>query len=219
MAGELPTPFVARDGGNFALFVAHVEAEDAVVAAAFFADGPWTFLQERSGTSSNYWLNAIRCRNRAERDEVLQETNDRQIMTRPAWRLLSELPMYRHCFRSALPNAEALAEQLGAFRRREWEDAVGGPQGDREGKPVEDQPGRQNQPQAKAFGFDVQPHLLHHNLYGVSLAALHLYQLAAGAALDQGQNGVEVQLPQQLAALKLGKRPIQLGCDTHQRQG
>ena len=113
----------------------------------------------------------------------------------------------------------ALAEQLGAFLRREGENTVGSPQGDREGKPVEDQPGRQDQPQAKAFGFDIQPHLLHHNLHGISLAALHLYQLAAGAAFDQGQNGVEVQLPQQLAALKLGKRPIQLGCDTHQRKG
>ncbi len=80
--------------------------------AAFFADGPWTFLRERPGTNANYWLNAVRCRNRAERDELLRETNDRQIMTRPAWRLLSELPMYRHCFRGALPNAEALAEQL-----------------------------------------------------------------------------------------------------------
>lgn len=57
--------------------------------------------------------------------------------------------------RHALRSLPALAEQLGAFLRREGEDTVGGPQGDREGKPVEDQPGRQDQPQAKAFGFDV----------------------------------------------------------------
>jgi perosamine synthetase len=47
--------------------------------------------------SSNYWLNILLLspENAVQRDRLLELTNEQGIMTRPAWRLLHELPIYR----------------------------------------------------------------------------------------------------------------------------
>ena len=49
------------------------------------------------GDRANYWLNAIKLKNKRQRDEFLEITNFREIMTRPIWTLLSVLPMYKNC--------------------------------------------------------------------------------------------------------------------------
>lgn len=79
---------------------------------AFFADTPLRFLSEPSGTRSNYWLNVVRCRDRAERDALLEYSNGHGVMTRPAWTLMNELPMYSACISGATPTATALADTL-----------------------------------------------------------------------------------------------------------
>jgi perosamine synthetase len=64
--------------------------------------------------SSNHWLNAILLdeRHAPLRDEVLEAMNAAGIMSRPAWTLMHQLPMYTSRPRMAVPVAEHLAQSL-----------------------------------------------------------------------------------------------------------
>jgi len=42
-------------------------------------------VQEPKDCRSNYWLNAVICSDKMQRDEFLKTTNDNKIMTRPIW--------------------------------------------------------------------------------------------------------------------------------------
>jgi perosamine synthetase len=54
-----------------------------------------SLIREPAGASSNFWLNGLLLDQAAMRPAFLDETNSRGIRTRPCWRLLSDLPMYR----------------------------------------------------------------------------------------------------------------------------
>ncbi|MEW6219663.1 MAG: LegC family aminotransferase [Thermodesulfobacteriota bacterium] len=106
---------------NAALACAQLEQLEAFVAAkrtvaaryqAFFATSGLTFLEEPAGGRANCWLNSILLPDRAARDLFLAETHRAGILTRPAWRLLNELPMYRSCRHDGLANARWLADRL-----------------------------------------------------------------------------------------------------------
>jgi len=70
------------------------------------------FISEPPATQSNYWLNCILLANKEERDNFLKYTNERGVMTRPAWRLMNELPMFSDCQKSGLKNASKLGSRL-----------------------------------------------------------------------------------------------------------
>lgn len=70
------------------------------------------FVKEPAGSTSNYWLNAVVCENRKQRDALLKATNDKGVMTRPIWRLMNHLHMYSHCLKGDLSNAEWLEERV-----------------------------------------------------------------------------------------------------------
>ena len=65
-----------------------------------------------SGCTTNYWLNALILANKAERDAFLTYTNDKGVMTRPIWRLMSELEMFKHCQHDGLVNSRWLEERV-----------------------------------------------------------------------------------------------------------
>ena len=71
-------------------------------------------FQEPPGARSNYWLNLLLLDNPDEalRDRILASTHASGIHTRPAWKLMHELPMYRDCPRMELPVAEGLARRI-----------------------------------------------------------------------------------------------------------
>jgi perosamine synthetase len=73
-----------------------------------------TFFTERKDTRSNYWLNVLLLdENRADcRDDVLEATNEADLMTRPTWQLLSSLPMYEDAPRMDLSTAKSLERRL-----------------------------------------------------------------------------------------------------------
>lgn len=106
---------------NAALGVAQMEQLNGFVAekrrlaeeyrTAFVKMGV-SFFAEPSGARSNYWLNALLLRDESERDAFLQYSNDHQVMTRPLWRPMHQLPIYRHCQRGPLPNTEYLYARL-----------------------------------------------------------------------------------------------------------
>ncbi len=89
-----------------------VKREVAARYAAFCAAHGWVFVAEPAGTRSNYWLNAVLLDAREERDAVLEYTNARGVMTRPAWRPMHRLDMFHGCQQDGLANAEWLEQRL-----------------------------------------------------------------------------------------------------------
>ncbi|MEW6728055.1 MAG: LegC family aminotransferase [Pseudomonadota bacterium] len=90
----------------------HLLASKREVAAAYArwceAQG-MAFVHEPAGTRSNYWLNALRLADEAERDAFLAATNAAGVMTRPLWTPMHRLPMYAHAQRGPLLVTERLA--------------------------------------------------------------------------------------------------------------
>jgi aminotransferase in exopolysaccharide biosynthesis len=63
------------------------------------------FFVEPANCRSNYWLNAVICETREERDRLLASTNAKGVMTRPIWALMNHLPLYETCRKGELTNA------------------------------------------------------------------------------------------------------------------
>jgi len=72
------------------------------------------FFTEPDFARSNYWLNVILLDTGQTdcRDEVLNLTNSSGIMTRPVWRLMHRLEMFKDCPRTDLTVAESLERRL-----------------------------------------------------------------------------------------------------------
>jgi len=71
-----------------------------------------TFITEPKNSRSNYWLNAIIFENSKERDLFLKESNENGVMTRPIWRLMNRLEMFKDCQSMPLSNAKWLEERV-----------------------------------------------------------------------------------------------------------
>ncbi|MHB2147913.1 LegC family aminotransferase [Calditrichota bacterium LG25] len=79
----------------------------------FFKDFPQVhFVDEPPHARSNYWLNAIIFKKKKERDRFLELSNKAGVQTRPAWRLINDLEMYRNEFVEELKNARQIASRL-----------------------------------------------------------------------------------------------------------
>ncbi len=78
----------------------------------FFKGTSITYVIEPSGSVSNYWLNCILFEKRFQRDEFLEYSNSNGIMTRPAWKLMNELPMFQNCQTVEISNSIDLADRL-----------------------------------------------------------------------------------------------------------
>lgn len=78
----------------------------------FFESINISFFSEPENSFSNYWLNAIFLKDRAERDAFLEYTNEQGIRTRPAWRLMNKLNMFQHCVTGDLSNANLIEDTL-----------------------------------------------------------------------------------------------------------
>jgi perosamine synthetase len=80
--------------------------------AAFFKDEGIEFFSEPKNCASNYWLNSIVLKDRAEREEFLVASNGSGIQTRPVWTLMTKLPPYRDCPRTETPVAEWFEDRV-----------------------------------------------------------------------------------------------------------
>lgn len=78
----------------------------------FFESIEIRFFTEPRNCHSNYWLNSIFFMNRKERDSFLEYTNNHGIRTRPTWRLLNKLSMFKNCFTGDLSMAEQIENTL-----------------------------------------------------------------------------------------------------------
>lgn len=106
---------------NAALACAQVEQLESFILnkralaskyAEFFKDNNIHFITEPENCSSNYWLNAILLSDLKERNAFLEYTNDRNVMTRPVWTLMSKLEMFKHSIKGNIENAEWLEDRL-----------------------------------------------------------------------------------------------------------
>jgi perosamine synthetase len=77
----------------------------------FFSKGI-KFRTETKNTKANYWLMCIELENLKERDLLLESTNSNNIMTRPIWKAMDFLPMYRNCQKDELLNTRFLESRI-----------------------------------------------------------------------------------------------------------
>lgn len=106
---------------NAALLCAQMEQlEDFIerkrALAAFYREAceanGLKFRWETENTKANFWLMCIEARDRKDRDEILENTNAQQVMTRPIWRLMHHLPMFADCQRDSQVNAQFLEDRI-----------------------------------------------------------------------------------------------------------
>jgi len=106
---------------NAALGCAQMEQMDYIIANKrktaeayknFFQNSSIKFFQEPQNCLSNYWLNAIIFENKELQVQFLEETNSKGVMTRPIWRLMNRLPMFKDCQTDELNNSVWLEDRV-----------------------------------------------------------------------------------------------------------
>ena len=70
------------------------------------------FIKEPKYSRSNYWLQSVMLKDVQNRDEFLDFTNKNGIMTRPIWKLMNELEMFKDCQCSNLDNSKYLEQRI-----------------------------------------------------------------------------------------------------------
>lgn len=106
---------------NAALLVAQLEQIDkfleskrelAKIYKDFFSRTNIKFVEETKDSRSNYWLQTIIFDNLKQRDEFLEFSNRNGVMTRPIWKLMNELEMYKNCQNLNLKNSKYLEQRV-----------------------------------------------------------------------------------------------------------
>lgn len=106
---------------NAALLCAQMENLDRFIEnkrllsseyAAFFETSNVIFVQEPKHARSNYWLQTVIFENKNERDTFLTYSNDHGVMTRPIWRLINTLEIFKECQCTDLSNALWLEDRV-----------------------------------------------------------------------------------------------------------
>ena len=78
----------------------------------FFSSLNINFIDEPQNSKSNFWLNAIILDNEEQRNNFLEFTNDNGVMTRPIWKLMNKLPMFKNCQTENLKNSEYFEQRV-----------------------------------------------------------------------------------------------------------
>jgi len=70
------------------------------------------FAVEPANSRANYWLNTVVMKDKKRRDEMLEITNNNNVMTRPVWTPMHKLPINHSCQKDCLVNTEWLADRI-----------------------------------------------------------------------------------------------------------
>ncbi|QOY54086.1 LegC family aminotransferase [Candidatus Sulfurimonas marisnigri] len=107
---------------NAALLVAQLEQLDTFIKSKrdlalkyeelFSSVVDIDFVKEPSNSKSNYWLQAVIVKDVKNRDEFLDFTNKNGVMTRPIWKLMNELEMFKDCQCGGLKNSKYLEQRV-----------------------------------------------------------------------------------------------------------
>lgn len=111
---RLPNLNAALGCAQLELLDRFIEAKRAMASryATFLSGTSLRFVTEPADCRSNYWLNAVICEDRTQRDALLAHTNGQGVMTRPIWVLMSHLPMYRGARRDELTQSQWLEDRV-----------------------------------------------------------------------------------------------------------
>jgi aminotransferase in exopolysaccharide biosynthesis len=107
---------------NASLLVAQLEQLDKFVEnkrnlalkyeAFFDKNNELDFVKEPKNSKSNYWLQAVIVKDVENRDAFLKYTNKNGVMTRPIWKLMNELDMFKNCQCGSLENSKYLEQRV-----------------------------------------------------------------------------------------------------------
>tara|TARA_B110000046_G_scaffold185640_1_gene228255 strand:- start:1592 stop:2734 length:1143 start_codon:yes stop_codon:yes gene_type:complete len=86
--------------------------ELALIYDEFFKEKTIDFVLENSDSYSNYWLMSVILKDISQRNDFLKFTNENKIMTRPIWKLLNKLVMFKYCQVEDISNAEWLEDRV-----------------------------------------------------------------------------------------------------------
>jgi aminotransferase in exopolysaccharide biosynthesis len=111
---RLPNLNAALACAQMESLAAFVENKRATADAyrQFFVKTDIRFIDEPAESRSNFWLNAIQFKSRKERDEFLEFSNSNGVMTRPIWRLMTELPAFSGTLKLSVKNAEHYVDTI-----------------------------------------------------------------------------------------------------------
>jgi dTDP-4-amino-4,6-dideoxygalactose transaminase len=106
---------------NAALLTAQLEKLNDFIAnkrnlanqyEVFFKSINYNFFKEPKDSKSNYWLNSIILKDKKQRDQFLEETNFNGVMTRPIWKLMNKLTMFKNAQCDDLKNSQWLDQRV-----------------------------------------------------------------------------------------------------------
>jgi len=78
----------------------------------FFKEKNIKFFKTIKNNKPNFWLNTLILNSKKEQINFLEITNKNGVMTRPVWKLMSELPMFKNCQNDGLKNALWLKDRV-----------------------------------------------------------------------------------------------------------
>jgi perosamine synthetase len=90
----------------------NIKIEIAKKWDSFFKDKNIKFFKATEGNKANHWLNTIVFDSNTDRNNFLLFSNERDVMTRPIWTLMSKLPMYINCQNDGLKNSLWLEKRV-----------------------------------------------------------------------------------------------------------
>jgi perosamine synthetase len=73
---------------------------------SYFVQHGIKFMEEPQNAKSNYWLCAILLQDENCKIEFLTYLNDHGVMSRPIWKLMNKLEMFKNCETGLIPNSE-----------------------------------------------------------------------------------------------------------------
>ena len=92
--------------------IIEIKSQIAAQYRSFFKTIGVEMIEPLTNCRTNNWLNAIVLKDYKERNEFLEYTNENNVMTRPIWRLMSELEMFENCQNDGLQNSKWLEERV-----------------------------------------------------------------------------------------------------------
>lgn len=78
----------------------------------FFLSCGIKFRNELPNTKANYWLMCIELESKKDRDLFLKESNKMNVMTRPIWKLMTKLPMFKNYYKDSQINSNYLEDRI-----------------------------------------------------------------------------------------------------------
>ena len=106
---------------NAALGLAQIEKIEFIlkrkreIAELYYSWGQkngFNFFKETKNTQSNYWLNTMILKNRKEKKKLLTELNNKEIMSRPAWKPMHKLNINKDVYKTNLSNTNFLYDRI-----------------------------------------------------------------------------------------------------------